>query len=120
MNKLEVFEPAMCCSTGVCGPSVDENLLMITSVAQALNSVEGYEAVRYNLSSDPQEFVNNEKVTTILQEELADALPITLVNGEVKKTGAYPTLDEISNYMGLQFVMAGESDGGCCGGSGCC
>ena len=24
MKKLELFEPAMCCSTGVCGPSVDE------------------------------------------------------------------------------------------------
>lgn len=23
MVKLQVFDPAMCCSTGVCGPSVD-------------------------------------------------------------------------------------------------
>lgn len=87
MNKLELFEPAMCCNTGVCGPSVNEDLLMMTSAIQALNTVEGYEAIRYNLSSSPQEFVNNATVTTILQEELADALPITLVNGEVKKKG---------------------------------
>lgn len=37
MNKLELFEPAMCCNTGVCGPSVNEDLLMMTSAIQALN-----------------------------------------------------------------------------------
>ena len=68
MNKLELFEPAMCCSTGVCGPSVNEDLLMITSAIQALNTVKGYEAIRYNLSSSPQEFVNNATVTTLLQK----------------------------------------------------
>ena len=122
MNKLELFDPAMCCSTGVCGPSVNEDLLVITSAIQALNTVKGYEAIRYNLSCSPQEFVNNATVTTILQEELADALPITLVNGEVKKKGVYPTLDEISAFMGIQFVMAESADGSCCGGSdsGCC
>ena len=122
MNKLELLEPAMCCNTGVCGPSVNEDLLMMTSAIQALNTVEGYEAIRYNLSSSPQEFVNNATVTTILQEELADALPITLVNGKIKKKGAYPTLDEISTFMGIHFVMAGSADGSCCGGAGsdCC
>lgn len=74
-------------ASGVCGPSVNEDLLVITSAIQALNTVKGNEAIRYNLSSSPQEFVNNATVTTILQEELADALPITLVNGEVKKKG---------------------------------
>jgi len=42
MNKLEIFELAMCCSTGVCGPSMDEDLLMVTSVVRSLNTVEGY------------------------------------------------------------------------------
>ncbi|MDZ7836386.1 MAG: arsenite efflux transporter metallochaperone ArsD [Alkalibacterium sp.] len=117
MTKLEIFEPALCCSTGVCGPSVDDELMMITSIVNTLNTAEGYEAVRYNLSGDPQAFVSNENVTAILQEKEAEALPITLVNGEVKKTGAYPTLEEISDYMEVQFVMAGSSGENCCGGS---
>lgn len=120
MNKLEVFEPAMCCSTGVCGPSVDEDVLLITSVVNSLNTVEGYEAVRYNLSDSPQEFVNNTAVSQILQEQFATALPMTLVNGEVKKPGAYPTLDEIAEYTGVRFMVTESTDGGCCGGSGCC
>ena len=32
MKKLAIYEPALCCSTGVCGPSVDEDLLRITGV----------------------------------------------------------------------------------------
>ena len=122
MNKLEIFEPALCCSTGVCGPSVNDDLMMITSIVNTLNTADGYEAVRYNLSGDPQAFVNNQNVTAVLQEKQDEALPITLVNGEVKKTGAYPTLEEISDYMDVQFVVAESSDAGSCGGpdSGCC
>ncbi len=26
MTTIEVFDPAMCCSTGVCGPQVDPDL----------------------------------------------------------------------------------------------
>lgn len=117
MTKLEIFEPALCCSTGVCGPSVDDDLLSITSAVNALNTIEGYQAVRYNLTGDPQAFVSNTHVTALLKEKEAGALPITLVNGEVKKTGAYPTLEEISDYMTVQFVMATPSQNECCGGS---
>ena len=31
MNKVEVFDPPMCCSTGVCGPSVDPALARFSS-----------------------------------------------------------------------------------------
>ncbi|OJF90306.1 arsenite efflux transporter metallochaperone ArsD [Alkalibacterium sp. 20] len=122
MIKLEIFEPALCCSTGVCGPSANDDLMMITSLVTTVNTIDGYEAVRYNLSGDTQAFVNNENVTAILQEKQSEALPITLVNGEVKKTGEYPTLEEISDYMEVKFVMAGSSDKECCGGSNedCC
>lgn len=122
MTTLEIFEPAMCCSTGVCGPSVNEDLLQITSIVEALNTISDFEAVRYSLSSSPQSFVSNEKVSAILQEKKVEALPITVVDGEVKKVGDYPTLEEITAYTGVRFVMAGEQSGGCCGSadSSCC
>lgn len=119
MTKLELFEPAMCCSTGVCGPSVDEELLMITSAFEALTQNESIDASRHNLTSDPDAFVKNEKVLTIMKEKGKDSLPVTLVDGEIKKTGAYPSLKEISNYTGVIFMNA-ESASDCCGGSGCC
>lgn len=120
MTRLELFEPAMCCNTGVCGPSVDEELLQVTGIWNALNTLEGYEAVRYNLSSTPQVFVQNAAVSALLQKKGVDALPITTLNGEIKKTGAYPTISEVSEYTHVQFVTAGSAESGCCGGSSDC
>lgn len=37
-SNIEIFEPAMCCSTGVCGPGVDKELLRITAF---INQLEG-------------------------------------------------------------------------------
>ena len=55
MKKIELFEPAMCCSTGVCGPSVNQDLLTITSAFEAMQGVTNVEANRYNLSNNPED-----------------------------------------------------------------
>jgi hypothetical protein len=31
MSKVEIFDPALCCSTGVCGPSVDPELVRVAT-----------------------------------------------------------------------------------------
>lgn len=121
MTELALFEPAMCCSTGVCGPAVNENLLQITSVMNALDTVEGFQAKRYNLSNNPQSFVENEKISQLLQEKGADALPATLLNGEVVKVGEYPSIEEITAFTGIRFVPIDSNNEGCCeSNSGCC
>lgn len=120
MKRIELFEPAMCCSTGVCGPSVDQNLLMITSAFEALQGVKTIEADRYNLSNDPAVFSERADILAAIKDDPDAVLPITVVDGQIVKTGAYPTIDELSDYTGLVFVPA-EQTGGCCGGdSGCC
>ncbi|MCL6570876.1 MAG: arsenic metallochaperone ArsD family protein, partial [Bacillus sp. (in: Bacteria)] len=30
MKKIQIFDPAMCCSSGVCGPSIDPDLLRVS------------------------------------------------------------------------------------------
>lgn len=121
MTELALFEPAMCCSTGVCGPSVNEDLLQITSVMNALDTLEGFQATRYNLSSNPQSFVENEQITKLLQEKGAEILPITMLNGEVVKIGEYPSMEEITLFTGVRFVPMESTNEGCCGpNSGCC
>ncbi|MDR2833520.1 MAG: arsenite efflux transporter metallochaperone ArsD [Streptococcaceae bacterium] len=112
MKKLELFEEAMCCSTGVCGPSVDQTLLMITSAFEALEKVPSIEAVRYNLTSSPEAYVNNLAVLKAMQENGANALPITILDGEIVKTGAYPTLEEIGEYTGVVFVNQSSASKG--------
>ena len=34
--KIEIFDPAMCCETGVCGPSIDPELMRMSTVINAL------------------------------------------------------------------------------------
>ncbi len=40
MKKMIIFDPAMCCSTGVCGPSVDPELLRVATTINRLKSNE--------------------------------------------------------------------------------
>lgn len=118
--KLELFEEALCCSTGVCGPSVDDNLLRITGIFESLKKINRVEANRYNLSSNPADFTKNELVLKELQENGNDILPITLVNGKIVKTGNYPTNEEIQEFTGIVFVTQNTQNNSCCGGNGTC
>src|SRR5690625_1948129 len=98
MKKVEIFDPAMCCSTGVCGPGVDPNL---TRVASAVYSLEqkGVDIQRFNLANDPAVFAENETVNQVLQQKGADALPVTLLDGAVVKVGEYPTNEEFAEWL---------------------
>ena len=100
MNKLEIFDPSLCCSTGVCGPSVDPELLRIATIISNLKE-KGIEIKRHNLSSEPQDFIKNKTISDILEEEGAEILPVTLLNGEIVKTGEYPTDKEFSKWLGV-------------------
>ncbi|WP_394237441.1 arsenite efflux transporter metallochaperone ArsD [Niallia oryzisoli] len=98
MTKVEIFDPAMCCSTGVCGPSVDPEL---TRVASAVYSLEkkGFNIKRYQLTSDPDKFAENAEITRIFQEKGPDALPVVLVNDKAVKVGSYPTNEEFAEWF---------------------
>lgn len=114
MKKIEIFDPAMCCSTGVCGPSVDEELMRIAAV---INSLMEYEIViqRHGLSTEPQDFVSNKTISSLLKKEGADILPVTLADGEIVKTKEYPTNEELSDWLDIRIVAA-QPGPSCCGG----
>jgi hypothetical protein len=90
MSKMELYEPVMCCYTGVCGPSVDPELLRVSAVIENLKKA-GIEVARHSLSSDPKAFMQSEAVINALNQKGAGALPITMVDGMVAKSGSYPT-----------------------------
>lgn len=98
MKKMIIFDPAMCCSTGVCGPSVDKNLLRVSTLLNNLKS-NGVLVERYNLASSPQVFLENKIVSDMLNNQGVEVLPITMVDGEVVKTKAYPTNEEFCNLL---------------------
>lgn len=121
MKKIEIFDPAMCCSTGVCGPSIDSELLRIATVISSLKE-KGIDIVRHGLSSEPQDFVSNEVIKDILEKEGADILPVTLIDGKIAKSKEYPTNEELSQWLEVKIAeKQPEQNGGCCCGSqGCC
>ena len=107
MNKVEIFDPAMCCSTGVCGPSVDPEL---TRVASAVYSLEqkGFNIKRYQLTSDPDKFAENDEITRVFQEKGPDALPVVLVNDKAVKVGSYPTNEEFAEWFEVKLEELNE------------
>jgi len=121
MKKVEIFDPAMCCSTGVCGPSIDPELMRMATVINALKE-KGIIIKRHGLSSEPQDFISNKVISEILQKEGADILPVTLVDGEVAKTKVYPTNEELSKWLETEIdaKQPKKDDGCCCGPKGCC
>jgi hypothetical protein len=91
---VEFFDPPMCCPTGICGPTVDQTLLDVNDMLLALQA-EGVQVARYQMTTNPQAFLNNPDVMRLVREQEMAALPITVVGGQVIKTGAYPTLAEV-------------------------
>ena len=89
MKKITFFEPAMCCSTGVCGPSVNPELLRVSTMLDLL-AKKGVTVERFNLSTVPQAFVENKEISKLLQEKGVEALPAIYVGDELKQTGGYP------------------------------
>ncbi|WP_353562108.1 arsenic metallochaperone ArsD family protein, partial [Longimonas sp.] len=50
MPKIDVFDPPMCCSTGVCGPEADDTLVSFSGALRWLRR-HGVEVTRYNPST---------------------------------------------------------------------
>jgi hypothetical protein len=100
MKKMIIFDPAMCCSTGVCGPSVDPELLRVSTLINNLKS-KGILVERHNLTNNPQIFVDNKKINEMLNEGGIDVLPVTMVDGVVVKTKAYPTNEEFCKLLDI-------------------
>ncbi|MBT2570766.1 arsenite efflux transporter metallochaperone ArsD [Planococcus sp. ISL-110] len=101
MTKVTIYDPAMCCDTGVCGPVVDPKL---TAVAAAVFSLEkkGFDIKRFNLGTDPAAFVENKQVNALLFDKGVEALPVILVDGEVAKMGEYPTVQEFAEWFKVE------------------
>ncbi len=126
--KIEVFDPAMCCSTGVCGPSVPPALARFAGDLDWL-ARKGIEVTRHNLAHEPQAFIACEPARAALVEQGEEALPLILLDGEAISSGRYPYRSELAAWTGLpiprrpvRLTMAPASSGagGCCGGGGTC
>lgn len=100
MKKMEIFEPALCCPTGLCGVGIDPELLRISGVLSALEK-NGIKVDRSNLSSAPQAFVDSPVAKEFITTNGVDGLPMAVVDGEVVITGRYPTNEEFISLLDI-------------------
>ena len=126
MSHIEVFDPPLCCSSGVCGPSVDPLLAAFAADVDWLLS-QGVSVVRHNLAQEPNAFVSQPLVKDLLMRDGDACLPLVLVDGVVVGRGAYPRRAELARLAGLAVSASATkprirlaSGGGCAPGSDCC
>src|SRR5512143_3844310 len=91
---VEFFDPPMCCPTGLCGPTLDQTLLDVNEMILTLQG-ENLRVERYQMTGNPNAFLNNAEVMKLVREKQLEILPITVVRGKVIKAAAYPTLAEV-------------------------
>ena len=122
MKKLEVFDPAMCCSTGVCGVEVDPVLAQFSADLKWV-AEQGIHVERHNLGQEPQAFAANPTVLKEIETGL-DRLPIILLNGHVITTGVYPSRQQLAQKLDIKLTLEDKppiKSGSCCTPkSGCC
>lgn len=105
MPKIQVFDPAMCCPTGVCGPAVDPHLVRFASDLEWLKA-QGISVERFNLSQQSVAFAEDPDVKTALQTQGVGALPLIKVDGKVQSCGNYPSRDQLAAWAGLDAPPA--------------
>ena len=97
MTELTLYEEAMCCSTGVCGPDPDDTLVEVSAALNQLEqSVDGLEISRANMQHDTEQFLETERIYDRVQAEGTSVLPITVVDGEIVAEGSYLSYDELT------------------------
>ena len=97
-NIIVIYDPPMCCSSGLCGPNPDQKLIDVQSTISELQN-SGVEVERYIITQSPVKFKENPEIIRLIQEQDLKVLPVTTVNGAVVKTGQYPTKLEFSAWL---------------------
>ena len=119
MKTIQVFDPAMCCSSGVCGADVDQQLVGFSADVDWAKQ-NGIAIERFNLAQQPMAFAENAIVKGLLERSGESALPVILVDGEVALAGRYPSRDDLARWAGVTAPVQQKSTaGGCCSGGSC-
>jgi hypothetical protein len=112
---IRVFDPAMCCSTGVCGPSIDPELARFAADVDWLQK-QGIKVDRFNLSQQPAAFVETAAVKDALGRGV-EVLPLVLVDDRVVAEGAYPSRETLAALAGVvlkKLNVAPAASASCC------
>lgn len=118
MKIIQVFDPALCCSTGVCGVDIDQQLVDFSADVDWAKQ-NGAKIERFNLAQQPMAFAENTTAKAFLERSGAEALPLILVDGQIVLAGRYPSRSELTRWSGIAQSET-KTESSCCGGSKCC
>ena len=113
MKHIRVYDPAQCCSTGVCGPDADARLAQFSSALEKARKA-GSVVDRFTLGHQPGEYVKNTTVKSLRETDGIDVLPIVFVGDDIVSKGDYPTRDDLLSKVGV------EDDGQAAEATACC
>ena len=116
MKSIQIFDPALCCSTGVCGVEVDQQLVNV-SADIGWAKAQGTNIERFNLAQQPLVFAQNQVVREFLERSGQDALPLVLVDGAMALAGRYPSRNELARWAG---ITTEQTQAACCSKTKCC
>ena len=123
VSHVLVYDRALCCSTGVCGPQVDPELVRFAADLQWLES-NGHQVTRWNLAQDPGEFAANTIVQEMITDQGVECLPLILVDDRVVSRNEYPKRENLALWTNTRLSkptgLPLADGGGCSGESGCC
>jgi hypothetical protein len=118
MKTIQVFDPSMCCSSGVCGVDVDQALISFSADVDWVKQ-HGVQVDRFNLAQQPMAFAENAIVKAFLERSGQEALPLVLVDGEVALAGRYPNRTELGRWANIAQPTAVSATNACCPGGSC-
>lgn len=122
MSTIKIFDPALCCNTGVCGVDVDQQLITFSADVDWAKQ-NGAQIERFNLAQQPLAFAGNAVVSEFLERSGQEALPLIMVDGEVVLAGRYPKRAELARWASSATATPAISEAkpasACCGGSRC-
>lgn len=107
MKTIQIYDPPMCCPTGICGNEIDPALVSLAALLKRLGD-GGVRVERYGLGQQPMAFVQNPAVKALLDSEGMAVLPLVFVDGELRLKGRYPNKEECRRWTGGAVAGAGE------------
>jgi hypothetical protein len=126
LKTITVYDPPMCCATGVCGPTVDPKIVQFAGDLEWLKT-QGVSVKRYNLAQEPERFVENSDIKSILERSGDEELPAILAGADLVSSGCFPDRLALSEMAGLEVTggdlkATASSESSCCGttNSSCC
>ncbi len=100
-NELIIYEGVMCCSTGVCGPEPDQDLIAFNETLKRLqNEFDGKLTImRASLVFNSLVFLAHPEIARRVKENGSGILPITTINGEIISEQKYLKYEELQEAV---------------------